>query len=85
NGVTDDVVATLGDLLASNGSLPGLLQGLIQEGQLASALQVLLIGEPDAGIPSGLVQALQNLFTGLGSTIGEVVDYIGGLLGLNRP
>ncbi|WP_421793313.1 hypothetical protein [Hydrocarboniphaga effusa] len=85
NGVTDDVVATLGDLLASNGSLPGLLQGLIQEGQLASALQVLLIGEPDAGVPSGLVQALQNLFTGLGSTIGEVVDYIGGLLGLNRP
>lgn len=85
NGVTDDVVATLGNLLASNGSLPGLLQGLIQEGQLASALQVLLIGEPDAGVPSGLVQALQNLFTGLGSTIGEVVDYIGGLLGLNRP
>lgn len=85
NGVTDDVVATLGDLLASNGSLPDLLQGLIQEGQLATALQVLLIGEPDAGVPSGLVQALQNLFTGLGSTIGEVVDYIGGLLGFDLP
>lgn len=83
NGVTDDVVATLGDLLASNGSLPDLLTGLIQDGQLATALQVLLIGDADAGVPSGLVQALQNLFTGLGDTIGEVVDFIANLLNLN--
>ena len=84
NGVTDQVVSTLGDLLASNGSLPDLLTGLIQDGQLATALQVLLIGDADAGVPSGLVQALQNLFTGLGSTIGEVVSFISNLLGLGN-
>lgn len=84
-GVTDDVVATLGDMLANDGTLRDLLTGLLAEGQLTTALQVLLVGDPAAGVQSGLVQALQNLFTGLGSTLTEVVDYITGLLGGTAP
>ncbi len=84
-GVTDDVVEILGNMLASNGALSDLLTGLAADGQLATALQVLLIGDADAGVPSGLVQALQNLLGDLGSTVGDIVDYIGGLLGLPVP
>jgi hypothetical protein len=81
-GVTDNVVAILGDLLASNGSLRDLLTGLTADGQLATALQVLLIGDPDQGVQSGLAQALQNLFGDLGATVAEVVAYLRSVLGL---
>jgi len=79
--VTDEVVATLGDLLASNGSLRDLVTGLIQDGQLATALQVLLIGAPDQGVQSGLVMALQDLLGGLGIIVNDVLTFVGSLLG----
>ena len=75
-GVTDDVVKILGDMLESNGSLSDLLTGLIQKGQLADALKVLLVGEPDKNVQSGLVQALSNLFGGLGATVDDLVSYL---------
>lgn len=80
-GVTDDVVAILGDLLQSNGALSDLVNGLVQQGHLAEALQVLLIGEPDQGIQSGLVQALNNLLGGLGSVVDDLITFLSGILG----
>lgn len=78
-GVTDDVVKILGDMLESNGSLSDLLTGLIQKGQLAEALKVLLVGEPDNNVQSGLVQALSNLLGGLGATVDDLISYLTGL------
>jgi len=79
-GVTDDVVAILGDLLESDGSLPDLIQGLTQDGQLATALQVLLVGEGGDPTSSGLIQALQNALTGLPSTVQDLVEFLQSLL-----
>lgn len=79
--VTDDVVAILGDLLDSNGSLGDLVNGLFEEGQLAEGLQVLLVGSPDNGAPSGLVEALDGLVGGLGDVVTDLLDFLGGLFG----
>jgi hypothetical protein len=75
-GVTDDVVTILGNMLASNGSLSDLLNGLVKNGQLADALKVLLIGDSSKGVQSGLVQALSNLLGGLGSTVTDLINYL---------
>ncbi len=80
--VTDDVVALLGDLLESNGALADLVSNLFAGGHLAEGLQALLIGDPEGGIPSGLLAALENTFSGLGDILGDIGDFVGNLLGL---
>ncbi|MGB0955136.1 MAG: hypothetical protein ACPGZP_03950 [Panacagrimonas sp.] len=82
--VTDEIVATLGDLLESDGSLVNLLEGLFVMGHLADGLEVLLLGDPDAGTPSGLVMALEDVLGNLGIAVEEILDYVGGLLGLGQ-
>ena len=77
--VTDDVVAVLGDLLESDGSLGDLVQGLFADGQLAEGLQVLLVGDPDEGVQSGLVQALDSLLGGLGDITSNIIGFVQGL------
>ncbi|MEQ9736843.1 MAG: hypothetical protein RLN67_06420 [Algiphilus sp.] len=73
------MVAILANTLESDGSLQDLVTGLIQDGQLAEGLQALLIGDPDAGVPSGLVQALQGLLNP--DLVTDLVDFLAGLLG----
>ncbi|MHA7834098.1 MAG: hypothetical protein ACX94A_06405 [Algiphilus sp.] len=75
----DELVAILSNTLESDGSLQDLVTGLIQDGQLAEGLQALLIGEPDAGVQSGLVQALEGLLTP--DLVTDLVDLVAGLLG----
>ena len=75
----DELVAILANTLESDGSLQDLVTGLIQDGQLAEGLQALLIGDPDAGVPSGLVQALQGLLNP--DLVTDLVDFLAGLLG----
>ncbi|WP_152551435.1 hypothetical protein [Polycyclovorans algicola] len=77
---TDQLVATLGDLLESNGALADLVEGLFQQGQLAEGLEVLLMGSPDDGIPSGLIAALDGITGDLGTVLGEVGDFLGDVL-----
>lgn len=75
----DELVAILSNTLESDGSLQDLVTGLIQDGQLQAGLEALLIGDPDAGVQSGLVQALEGLLTP--DLITDLVDTIAGLLG----
>ncbi|MGB0212995.1 hypothetical protein [Algiphilus sp.] len=76
----DNLVQILANLLESNGNLANLVQGLLAEGQLVEGLQALLIGDPDAGEPSGLVQAVQSLLDP--SLVTELLGFLGGLLGV---
>lgn len=76
----DGLVAILANLLESDGSLADLVQNLFAEGQLVEGLQALLIGDPDAGVQSGLVQALQGLLDA--TLIEELLGFVGGLLGV---
>lgn len=76
----DQLVAILANLLESDGSLADLVQNLLVEGQLVEGLQALLIGDPEAGVPSGLVQALQGLLDA--TLVTELLDFVGGLLGV---
>lgn len=79
---TDELVATLGNLLESNGALADLVNGLFQEGQLVEGLQVLLMGSPEDEIQSGLVDLLEGSVGNLGTVLAEVVDnLVGNLLG----
>ncbi|WP_420427266.1 hypothetical protein [Algiphilus sp.] len=75
----DELVAILSNTLESDGSLQDLVTGLIQDGQLAAGLEALLIGDPDAGVQSGLVQALEGLLTP--DLVTDLVDLVAGLLG----
>lgn len=75
----DELVAILSNTLESDGSLQDLVTGLIQDGQLAAGLEALLIGDPDAGVQSGLVQALEGLLTP--DLVTNLVDTIASLLG----
>lgn len=78
----EQLVAILGDTLESNGSLADLVTGLIAEGQLAEGLQALLIGDPDAGVQSGLLQTIQATLGGLGGLVEDLIGVVGSLLGL---
>lgn len=80
NEVTDQLVDTLGNLLESNGALADLVTGLLMDGQLAEGLMVLLGGNPEDG-SGGLVAALEGLTGGLGDIVGDVIDFLGNLLG----
>lgn len=76
----EDLVAVLGDLLESNGSLADLLTGLFADGQLIEGLQVLLDPNEDGSLTDALGDLLlqdgrdQNIITailnGLGSILG---------------
>ena len=72
----DELVATLGELLASDGALPDLVTGLIQDGQLAEGLETLLMGTD--GEP-GLVSLLDGITGNLGDVLGDIGDFLGGL------
>lgn len=75
----DELVAILSNTLESDGSLQDLVTGLIQDGQLQAGLEALLIGDPDAGVQSGLVQALEGLLTP--ELVTDLLGTIAGLLG----
>lgn len=77
----DELVQTLANLLEGNGALADLVDGLFMEGQLADGLMVLLIGDPDAGVDSGLLVALEGLLDPV--LVEDLVAFIGGLLGVN--
>lgn len=74
---TDELVAILGNLLESNGSVANLVTNLFQEGQLVEGLEVLLMGTGDD--QPGLVVLLQGVVGGLPEIIGDVGDFLGGL------
>jgi hypothetical protein len=76
---TDELVATLGNLLASNGALADLVQGLFQDGQLVQGLQVLLMGDPDNNQLPGLVGFLEGAGFNLPAILGEIGISLGGL------
>lgn len=78
----EQLVAILGDTLESNGSLAGLVTGLIADGQLADGLQALLVGDPDAGVQGGLLQAIQDTLGNLGGIVEDLIGVVGSLLGL---
>lgn len=75
----DELVAILSNTLESDGSLQDLVTGLIQDGQLQAGLEALLIGDPDGGVQSGLVQALEGLLTP--ELVTDLLGTIAGLLG----
>ncbi|MBY8965861.1 hypothetical protein KHP57_09100 [Algiphilus sp. NNCM1] len=77
----DELVAILANTLESDGSLQDLVTGLLVDGQLAAGLQALLIGDPDAGVPSGLVQALEGLLTP--DLVTDLVGLVASLLGVD--
>lgn len=75
----DDLVATLGNLLASDGSLTGLVQGLIADGHLLEGLSVLLMGtEGEGGL--SLLEIIEGTLTGLGGIVTDVLGFVRGLL-----
>jgi len=76
----DELVAILANTLESDGSLQDLVTGLLVDGQLAEGLQALLIGDPDAGVQSGLVQALEGLLSP--SLVTDLIGLVTGLLGI---
>lgn len=78
-GETDELVEVLGDLLESNGALADLVTGLLQDGQLAQGLEVLLMGANDQ---QGLVELLQDLVTDLPDILGDVGGFLGNLFTL---
>lgn len=75
----DDLVATLGDLLASDGSLRGLVQGLFAEGHLIEGLSVLLRGTDGEGGLS-LLEIIEGTLSGLGGIVTDVLGFVRGLL-----
>ncbi len=75
----DDLVATLGNLLASDGSLTGLVQGLFAEGHLIEGLSVLLMGTDGEGGLS-LLEIIEGTLSGLGGTVTDVLGFVRGLL-----
>lgn len=77
--VLDDLVATLGDLLASDGSLTGLVQGLFAEGHLIEGLSVLLRGTDGEGGLS-LLEIIEGTLSGLGGIVTDVLGFVRGLL-----
>tara|TARA_R110000851_G_scaffold182213_2_gene331323 strand:+ start:981 stop:1925 length:945 start_codon:yes stop_codon:yes gene_type:complete len=77
--VLDDLVATLGDLLASDGSLTGLVQGLFAEGHLIEGLSVLLRGTDGEGGLS-LLEIIEGTLSNLGGIVTDVLGFVRGLL-----
>ena len=75
----DDLVATLGNLLASDGSLTGLVQGLFAEGHLIEGLSVLLMGTDGEGGLS-LLEIIEGTLSGLGGIVTDVLGFVRGLL-----
>ena len=75
----DDLVATLGNLLASDGSLTGLVQGLFAEGHLIEGLSVLLRGTDGEGGLS-LLEIIEGTLSGLGGIVTDVLGFVRGLL-----
>lgn len=75
----DDLVATLGNLLASDGSLAGLVQGLFAEGHLIEGLSVLLMGTDGEGGLS-LIEIIEGTLSGLGGIVTDVLGFVRGLL-----
>lgn len=75
----DDLVATLGNLLASDGELTGEVQGLFAEGRLIEGLSVLLMGtEGEGGL--SLLENIEGTLSGLGGTVTDVLGSVRGLL-----
>lgn len=82
NLALDDLVGTLGDLLESDGSLPDLIRGLFEEGQLIEGLQVLLDPERQGSLGDAIGDLLlgqnrdsdliEQLLNGLGNVLGSV-------------
>lgn len=76
----DNLVATLGDLLESNGALADLASGLFEEGQLIEGLTVLLMGSEGVGDGLGLLDILMGTTENLDGIIEDIVGFLGGLL-----
>lgn len=77
--VTDNLVDIVGDILASDdGALSTILSNALVDGNLATGLQALLIGNEEN---QGLVPTLQGLLGNLGGIIGEILGNIGRLFG----
>ena len=76
----EDLVAVLGDVLESDGSLPDLVQGLFAEGQLIEGLQTLL----DPNQQGSLADAIGDLLLGDGrdsNLVEQILNGLGNLLG----
>lgn len=76
----DNLVATLGDLLDSNGALGDLATGLFEEGQLVEGLTVLLMGAEGVGDGMGLLDILTGTTENLDGIVADVTEFLGTLL-----
>ena len=69
----------MGNLLASDGSLTNLVQGLFADGHLIEGLSVLLMGtEGEGGL--SLLEIIEGTLMGLGGTVTDVLGFVRGLL-----
>ncbi|MEQ3723455.1 Ig-like domain-containing protein [Alcanivorax sp.] len=77
-----ELVDTLGNLLANDSTLADTVEGLLIDGQLEQGLSALLLGDPENGESPGLITALENILNPEDGLIPGLVCTVGGLLGL---
>lgn len=80
-----ELVDTLGDTLANDGSLANTVEGLLADGQLQEGLTELLLGDPDNGGSPGLIGVLEGLLDPSDGLVAGLACTVGALLGLPCP